>query len=657
MDDDTAFERAKALFLEGNDCFAAGRFADAAARFEAALELVPGRVSTLANLGAARVRAGRHREAIPVLEQAIAIEPDDLHSHGHLAIAYRAVGRHADALACHDRVLAAEPEHAASWLARGESLRFLERHDDALVAFERANQVDPTLAAAWTQRGNILRDQGRLAEARHAFEQALAHQGDPELNRYFLAALSGRDAPPQAPTAYVLRFFDEYASSFDEHLVGSLGYRAPEALVAQVAALAQRRFRSALDLGCGTGLCGPLLRPMCDRLAGVDLSPGMLAQAAARDVYDVLVRAEIVTHLRATDARHDLLVAADVFIYIGALGPVFEGAARALAPDGLFCVHRGSDGERERRRRPATEPALRALGAPSARARGPTRPGDRFARPRGAPPRAGTRGRRALRRLAPLTQRSDDQDRHLAAGLARRAEHLASTGCARRDRREVQLIWHVAEDALRRAASAPCSGRRRSSPRSGRRRCRSDWPDSASVGWPAWSTKRITAWTRAASPRCEKSAKPSPCATAIGSRLPAMLAEEDRRRRQHLDQAEARLELLAPVAREARPRVGAGNHGRRARPSSGSRCRCRARTTSGRAKNVANWSASAALKQDRARPAFAGAERVAVAEAAAGDEALELVEPRAAGLQVGHVDVVGVEAGLGPSRSSARRGC
>ena len=228
------------------------------------------------------------------------------------------------------------PAHAASWLARGESLRFLERHDEALAAFERANQVAPTLAAAWTQRGNILRDQGRLDEARHAFEQALAHQGDPELNRYYLAALSGRDAPAQAPTAYVLRFFDEYASSFDEHLVGMLGYRAPEALVAQVAALAQRRFRSALDLGCGTGLCGPLLRPMCDRLAGVDLSPGMLAQAAARGVYDALVRDELVAHLRSTDARHDLLVAADVFIYVGALGPVFEGAARALAPDGLF---------------------------------------------------------------------------------------------------------------------------------------------------------------------------------------------------------------------------------------------------------------------------------------------------------------------------------
>ena len=336
MDDEPVFERAKALFLEGNERFAAGRFADAAASFQASLELVPGRASTLANLGAACVRAGRAGEAIPVLEQALAIEPDDLQSRGHLGIAYAAVGRHADALACHDRVLAAEPEHAASWLARGEALRFLDRHDEALVAFERANAVAPGLAAAWTQRGSILCDQGRFDEARHAFEQALAHRGDAELNGYFLAALSGRDVPAQAPAGYVRRFFDEYASSFDAHLVGSLAYRAPQALLAQIVAAGQRRFRSTLDLGCGTGLCGPLLKPMSERLAGVDVSQRMLDRAAARGVYDALAREEIVAHLRSTGERYDLLVAADVFIYVGALGPVFEGAARVLAREGVF---------------------------------------------------------------------------------------------------------------------------------------------------------------------------------------------------------------------------------------------------------------------------------------------------------------------------------
>ncbi|MGZ8259824.1 MAG: methyltransferase domain-containing protein, partial [Caldimonas sp.] len=244
--------------------------------------------------------------------------------------------RHAEALACHDRVLAAEPGHAPSWLGRGEALRFLERHDDALAAFDRALAVAPRLANAWTQRGSILRDRGRVDAARHAFAQAIAHGGDAELNGYYLAAISGRDAPAQAPAAYVLQFFDEYAPSFDSHLVATLGYRAPEELAARIAALGRRRFASTLDLGCGTGLCGPLLRPLSERLVGVDLSQGMLDLAERRGVYDALVRDEIVGHLRGTSERHDLLVAADVFIYIGALGPVFEAGVRALAPGGLF---------------------------------------------------------------------------------------------------------------------------------------------------------------------------------------------------------------------------------------------------------------------------------------------------------------------------------
>jgi len=333
---DDALERAKALFFEGNTRFAAGDFAGAAAAFEHSLELAPGRASTLANLGAARVRAGRPAEAIPVLEQALAREPDDLQSRGHLGLACAAVGRHADALACHDRVLAAEPGHAASWLARGEALRFLERHDEALAAFERATAIDPTLAAAWTQRGDILRDRGRLGEARHAYEAALANGGNRELNGYFLAALSGGAVPPQAPTTYVTRFFDEYAGTFDEHLVGMLQYHAPELLAAQIARLGTRRFAAALDLGCGTGLLGPLLRPISDRVAGVDLSAAMLALAEARGVYDRLVQDEVVAHLRTTESRHDLVVAADVFIYVGALSPVVEGVARVLSPDGVF---------------------------------------------------------------------------------------------------------------------------------------------------------------------------------------------------------------------------------------------------------------------------------------------------------------------------------
>jgi predicted TPR repeat methyltransferase len=95
--------------------------------------------------------------------------------------------------------------------------------------------------------------------------------------------------------------------------------------------------RSALDLGCGTGLCGPLVKAIADRVDGVDLSAAMLDKARALGAYDRLEQAELVEHLERTERRHDLVLAADVFIYVGALESVFSGVQRVLQPGGIFC--------------------------------------------------------------------------------------------------------------------------------------------------------------------------------------------------------------------------------------------------------------------------------------------------------------------------------
>ena len=113
-------------------------------------------------------------------------------------------------------------------------------------------------------------------------------------------------------------------------------YRAHELLVQGLQALGPRRYPSVLDLGCGTGLCGPLVRPLADRLDGVDLSAGMLARARETGVYDQLFEADIGDWLGGAQRQDDLVLAADVFIYVGALEPVFRGVADILAPGGVF---------------------------------------------------------------------------------------------------------------------------------------------------------------------------------------------------------------------------------------------------------------------------------------------------------------------------------
>lgn len=183
----------------------------------------------------------------------------------------------------------------------------------------------------------------RIGQARPMLE--LWHQllPDDTVPRYRLAALSGQDAPTRTDDAYVIDLFDHYAHSFDKELA-DLAYQVPALIAAQLtltlgppAAALQ-----VLDAGCGTGLCGQRVRPYARHLVGVDLSPGMVAKARARGIYDALVVAELTAHLSTCPHTYELIVSADTLVYFGDLMGVLHGAARALVAGGwlAFSVER-----------------------------------------------------------------------------------------------------------------------------------------------------------------------------------------------------------------------------------------------------------------------------------------------------------------------------
>ena len=98
------------------------------------------------------------------------------------------------------------------------------------------------------------------------------------------------------------------------------------------------RFSSLLDLGCGTGLAGAAFRPVVDHLVGVDLSAAMIARAQAKTLCDRLAVGEVVEFLAdeiAGGATYDLVLAADVFVYVNDLAPILIAIARMLAPAGI----------------------------------------------------------------------------------------------------------------------------------------------------------------------------------------------------------------------------------------------------------------------------------------------------------------------------------
>jgi predicted TPR repeat methyltransferase len=365
------FDRARACFLEGVTQFEAGDWPAAEHSFLASLQHLPGRVSTRVNLAATRLRLGRPEPALAELEAVLAAEPEHLDAWCHRATALAQLGRDAEALACAEQALSRDETLAAAWLQRGQAVERLRRFDEALAAFERLaalrpddaqahfcrgqmlqrlGRLDDALracdlavalrandAATWSQRGTLLHQLGRGGDAAAAFERALELGADADLHHFYLAALGRNHAPPSAPRKYVQALFDDYAGSFDEHLVGTLGYQAHQRLVAALPMLRPLGFDAALDLGCGTGLCAPLLRPLVRQLDGVDLSAPMLERAATLGLYDRLVQAELVQHLEGTGSRYDLVLAADVFIYVGELQALFAAVRRVLRPDGVFC--------------------------------------------------------------------------------------------------------------------------------------------------------------------------------------------------------------------------------------------------------------------------------------------------------------------------------
>ncbi len=237
-----------------------------------------------------------------------------------------------DPLVCRDLI-------AGRRYAYGKAAADEGDHAAAADLFEQTLERAPDWAPALFALGEAREKLGRRTEAAEAFRRALqAAPADPLGTAARLALLGGGKTPARLPRAYVTRLFDEYAPRFEAHLVGALGYRGPALLVEALDAVAPgRRFDSALDLGCGTGLMGVGVRARVGRLEGVDLAPAMIARARARGIYDALEAGDAVERLaRSAPGAFDLILAADMLCYFGDLSPILAACRRALADGGLF---------------------------------------------------------------------------------------------------------------------------------------------------------------------------------------------------------------------------------------------------------------------------------------------------------------------------------
>jgi predicted TPR repeat methyltransferase len=236
---------------------------------------------------------------------------------------------------------------ALDYLARGDASAAVDLLEQVVAAV-------PGFASAWFALAEIREARNDRAGAIAAFRAASAADADDiHAAGLHLARLGAAKATAGMMTTYVRRLFDQQAARFDRDLLDRLGYCAPQLLHEAVGAARPGgpgpRFKAMLDLGCGTGLAGAAFRAEVEWLSGIDVSPAMIEEAKRKAIYDQLETGEIMDRLAAeAAARHayDLIVAADVLVYLHDLAEMAAAVGRVLTPVGLFAftveTHPGS---------------------------------------------------------------------------------------------------------------------------------------------------------------------------------------------------------------------------------------------------------------------------------------------------------------------------
>jgi predicted TPR repeat methyltransferase len=197
----------------------------------------------------------------------------------------------------------------------------------------QALELVPDWTAGWSLLARYAQDAGDRDAAIAAWQEVADRDAAGVFGAPLALAALGIGSPVAAPR-YVAALFDDYAARFETALVGSLRYKTPDMLVDALVASGFAQARLTYDLGCGTGLMGVALGARAGRLEGVDLSPRMLAEARGKGLYARLSEGDLVAFLSEAPGAADLIVAADVFNYVGPLDPVLAAAAARLAPGG-----------------------------------------------------------------------------------------------------------------------------------------------------------------------------------------------------------------------------------------------------------------------------------------------------------------------------------
>ncbi len=263
----------------------------------------------------------------------INLEKDNFNAINNLGRLYEEAGRPEMAIKKYKEALQINDKVAITHLNLGKVFVKVERFSEAEKEFLRAIELNPGHPEAYFNIGKIYNNNNALKMAKSYFLKSL----DADISAYmpkadefirtvkfFLANIEDPELFNEDKKEFVADLFDGYADKFDEHLVKGLEYKTPGIIGGLLKSHITKKNNTTMDLGCGTGLCCKYLRNISIDITGVDLSPGMIEKATELNCYDHLLVGEITEVVNKLNRIFDLIIAADVFVYIASLANIFH---------------------------------------------------------------------------------------------------------------------------------------------------------------------------------------------------------------------------------------------------------------------------------------------------------------------------------------------
>jgi predicted TPR repeat methyltransferase len=288
------------------------------------------------NLGVIALKKNKPQQAIMYFSEALGFDENHENARNNLAATFIHHNRFDNARAHYQVLLKAHPDNPEYRYNAGVAEMALGHLDEARTHFKVVLKHNTNHGASLTNLASIASRLQQIPDAIHYLKRAKAANPKDTSSAFMLDALTEKEPTREASNDYTQNLFDNYALHYEKHMCETLNYNLPQYIAKYLHQHMPNTSANTLDLGCGTGLTGSVLREISDMLIGVDLSSKMLFEAEQKNIYDQLIHLDAVQFLSQPNQPFSLITAADVLPYLGELDTLFKYTKNAIASSGLF---------------------------------------------------------------------------------------------------------------------------------------------------------------------------------------------------------------------------------------------------------------------------------------------------------------------------------